>query len=39
MSQLDGMTYREISEKMDISEATVKRDMKQAFLACIDLYN
>lgn len=39
MSQLDGMTYREISEKMNISEATVKRDMKQAFLACIDLYN
>ncbi len=39
MSQLDGMTYREISEKMNISEATVKRDMKHAFLACIDLYN
>lgn len=39
MSQLDGMTYREIREKMNISEATVKRDMKQAFLACIDLYN
>ena len=26
-------------EKLDISEATVKRDMKQAFLACINLYN
>ena len=27
------------SEKLDISEATVKRDMKQAFLACVSLYN
>ena len=39
LSQLDGLTYRAISEKLDISEATVKRDMKQAFLACISLYN
>jgi RNA polymerase sigma factor (sigma-70 family) len=39
LSQLDGLTYRVISEKLNISEATVKRDMKQAFLACISLYN
>ncbi|MGQ9373086.1 sigma-70 family RNA polymerase sigma factor [Acinetobacter tandoii] len=39
MSQLDGMTYRAISDAMNISEATVKRDMKLAFLACINLYN
>ena len=39
LSQLDGLTYRAISEKLNISEATVKRDMKQAFLACISLYN
>ena len=39
LSQLDGLTYYAIAEKFDISEATVKRDMKQAFLACINLYN
>jgi RNA polymerase sigma factor (sigma-70 family) len=39
LSQLDGLTYRAISEKLEISEATVKRAMKQAFLACISLYN
>ena len=39
LSQLDGLTYYAIAEKLDISEATVKRDMKQAFLACINLYN
>ena len=39
LSQLDGLTYYAITEKLNISEATVKRDMKQAFLACINLYN
>ena len=39
LSQLDGLTYYASAEKLDISEATVKRDMKQAFLACINLYN
>ncbi|SCC73176.1 sigma-70 family RNA polymerase sigma factor [Acinetobacter albensis] len=39
LSQLDGLTYYTIAEKLGISEATVKRDMKQAFLACINLYN
>lgn len=39
LSQLDGLTYRAIAEKMNISEATVKRDMKQAFLLCLNLYN
>lgn len=37
LSQLDGLTYKMICEKLDISEATVKRDMKLAFLACISL--
>ena len=39
LSQLDGLTYYTIAEKLGISEATVKRDMKLAFLACIILYN
>ena len=39
LSQLDGLTYYTIAEKLGISEATVKRDMKQAFLACLNLYN
>lgn len=39
LSQLEGLTYYAISEKLDISEATVKRDMKLAFLACLSLYN
>ena len=39
LSQLDGLTYYKIAEKLGISEATVKRDMKQAFLACLNLYN
>ena len=39
LSQLDGLTYYAIAEKLNISEATVKRDMKQACLACINLYN
>lgn len=39
LSQLDGLTYYAIAEKLNISETTVKRDMKQAFLACINLYN
>ena len=37
LSQLDGLTYKEISQKFNISEATVKRDMKHAFLACLSL--
>ncbi|AOA58470.1 sigma-70 family RNA polymerase sigma factor [Acinetobacter larvae] len=39
LSQLDGLSYKEIAAQLTISEATVKRDMKQAFLACISLYN
>lgn len=39
LSQMEGMTYRAIGEKLNISEATVKRDMKQAFLACSSIYN
>ena len=37
LSQLDGLTYKAIAEQLHISEATVKRDMKHAFLACISL--
>jgi len=37
LSQLDGLTYKAICEQLNISEATVKRDMKLAFLACISL--
>lgn len=39
MSQLDGQNYRSIAENLQISEATVKRDMKLAFLACIRVYH
>lgn len=37
LSQLDGLTYKSICAQLNISEATVKRDMKLAFLACISL--
>lgn len=37
LSQLDGLTYKNICAQLNISEATVKRDMKLAFLACISL--
>lgn len=39
LSQLDGLTYHAISEQLNISQATVKRDMKIAFLSCLSLYN
>jgi RNA polymerase sigma-19 factor, ECF subfamily len=35
LSQLDGLKYREIALEMRVSEITVKRYMKQAFLQCL----
>ena len=35
LSQLDGLKYREIAREMRISEITVKRYMKRAFLQCL----
>jgi RNA polymerase sigma-70 factor (ECF subfamily) len=35
MSQLDGMGYAEIAERLDLSLITIKRYMKQAFLQCL----
>jgi RNA polymerase sigma-70 factor (ECF subfamily) len=34
-SQLDGLGYREIAERLDISERTVKRYMAQAYEHCL----
>ncbi|MBB1489139.1 sigma-70 family RNA polymerase sigma factor [Oceanospirillum sediminis] len=39
LSQLDGMTYKQIAEQLQVSERTVKRYMAQAFAACILLEN
>lgn len=35
LSQLDGLKYREIAREMSVSEITVKRYMKEAFLQCL----
>ncbi|MFD1383080.1 sigma-70 family RNA polymerase sigma factor [Rhodanobacter aciditrophus] len=35
MSQLEGLTYKVIAEHMQVSEITVKRYMKQAFMQCL----
>lgn len=35
-SQLEGMTYNQIAERMDISLRTVKRHMQQAFTVCLE---
>jgi RNA polymerase sigma factor (sigma-70 family) len=37
LSQLEGWTYEAIALRLDISLASVKRYMKQAFLACLQL--
>ncbi|EJN32557.1 RNA polymerase sigma factor, sigma-70 family [Pseudomonas sp. GM84] len=37
LSQLDGLTYGEIAEQLNVSLITVKRDMRSAFLACLGL--
>ncbi|MCH4248674.1 sigma-70 family RNA polymerase sigma factor [Acinetobacter populi] len=37
LAQLDGLNYAQIAERLNISETTVKRDMKLAFLACMQI--
>ncbi|WDY60264.1 sigma-70 family RNA polymerase sigma factor [Pseudomonas sp. PSKL.D1] len=37
LSQLDGLTYAEIAEQLEVSLITIKRDMRTAFLACLSL--
>jgi RNA polymerase sigma factor (sigma-70 family) len=37
MSQLDGMTYSQVAEALDVSLITVKRYMRDAFLACLSV--
>lgn len=37
MSRLDGLTYQQIAEQLDVSLRTVKRYMQQAFIQCLDL--
>ncbi|MFU8927069.1 sigma-70 family RNA polymerase sigma factor [Acinetobacter puyangensis] len=37
LARLDGLNYVQIAEQLNISETTVKRDMKQAFLACMQI--
>jgi RNA polymerase sigma-70 factor (ECF subfamily) len=34
-SQLDGLGYREIAERLEVSERTVKRYMAQAYEHCL----
>lgn len=35
LSQIDGLTYAQIAEQLGVSLITVKRDMRDAFLACL----
>lgn len=37
LSQIDGLTYAEIAEQLEVSLITVKRDMRQAFLVCLSV--
>ena len=37
LSQLDGLKYREIADRQQVSLPTVKRHMRKAFLACLNL--
>jgi RNA polymerase sigma factor (sigma-70 family) len=37
LSQLDGLTYAQIAEQLQVSLVTIKRDMRTAFLACLSL--
>jgi len=37
LSQLDGLTYVQIAEQLQVSLVTIKRDMRTAFLACLSL--
>lgn len=37
LSQLDGLTYHAIAERLGVSLITVKRHMRTAFIACLSL--
>lgn len=37
LSQLDGLTYAQIAEQLQVSLITIKRDMRTAFLACLSI--
>ena len=37
MSQIDGMTYAQIASELNVSLITVKRYMRDAFLACLSV--
>lgn len=37
LSQIDGLTYVQIAEQLEVSLITVKRDMRDAFLACLSV--
>lgn len=37
LSQIDGLTYPQIAEQLGVSLITVKRDMREAFIACLSV--
>ena len=37
MSRMDGLTYAQIAERLQVSERTVKRYMQQAYMQCLAL--
>ncbi|WP_019882870.1 MULTISPECIES: sigma-70 family RNA polymerase sigma factor [unclassified Methylophilus] len=37
LAQLDGLTYQQIADQLDMSLITVKRHMRKAYLACLSL--
>jgi RNA polymerase sigma-70 factor (ECF subfamily) len=37
MSQLDGLTYQQIADELKVSLVSVKRYMRDAFLACLSV--
>lgn len=39
LSQLDGLTYKQISTKLEVSERTIKNYMAQVMLQCLQIVN
>ena len=37
LSQIEGLTYVQIAERLDVSLITVKRHMRAAFIACLSV--
>lgn len=37
MSQIDGLTYQQIADALGVSLISVKRYMRDAFLACLSV--